>query len=1018
MADKRIWELTTSTVKTGKYLAMDSSGQAAAHKFLMTDLVDTISVQTITAAKRFSAPVEFVDANSWITRDGSNNLIFNDAVLGTKTLSELYGTPLTIGTSGQIPYVNGAGDDFLYAAALNYTTGVLNADGGIQVTSLSSGTDSLVYAEGGGSGRFRTSSKLYFDGSKLTNEGDLTMQGLLRVDGAATIDYFTFRTNNSNINGRAVFAIGNVGPPDVALWVMPDQAAQFSSTFECFTSNDNTTTLTKRIGLQSTTTYALMFSSSKGGSDAGVEIRFTTLGRSGTTQMRLATSGNFAIGSHTPTAKLHVVGTAIIDGLPSDDTEDHVVAIDDATGVMSKRAVSTILPSLGTAGQVPYMNPGATNFTYGGITMNAGTLEVPGGVTITSLSSSSDSIVMAGGGGTGDLKTSANLYYTGGILVLNASQLDVDHTSTDIADFKSTNATFSRIVVDAEATADSQIAFQRSNSTKWSVGNDATGDAFVISLGFGAFGGSDFFKIFTTGVVQVLGSFKLLAGATVDDIETVLTNDDTHLPTSGAVFDAIAASGVSLGSTTQIPYMNGTGTDFLYSANLTFDGTTFETNELALSSGTTVDTIETTLTNDNDHIPTSGAVFSALPTVYWASDANGINYQSGRVGIGQDSFATTTLAITMATTDVRGIGIITTDTTPVIWSDFPSSLPQTTMNFNNDATVAGSGMFTALGLGARGIGTGAANAWVILAGQTLSTVNHSSSFNVLLRGPGVSDYVTVFKAQTGPVFYWQSETTAQDITHFFRQGTSDRAVFGYDDSTDDFTFCLKQTGGVTYDDYHCKFRLTQYSAYVEGYQNGGLYVVAGTDITSRTASIQLIGSSAGDSLIAFRQATGGVNAFVIGYDDSNDCFQINDDSTAFTSLTGSVLSIVRGSAGAWYMDLEQVTTSTNYTRWNSADNRFGWLSSDKRLKKNIRNFEDDALKILSSFKPKRFQWKDGGSEEVGWIAQEGLKHLPAMFPVGKHGLYSLNEFAIFPVYHKAIQQLLARIEELESKINA
>jgi len=43
-----------------------------------------------------------------------------------------------------------------------------------------------------------------------------------------------------------------------------------------------------------------------------------------------------------------------------------------------------------------------------------------------------------------------------------------------------------------------------------------------------------------TGNVEIAGSIKLLTGATVDTIETTLTDDDTHLPTSGAVVDHVA----------------------------------------------------------------------------------------------------------------------------------------------------------------------------------------------------------------------------------------------------------------------------------------------------------------------------------------------------------------------------------------------------------------------------------------------------------------------------------------------
>lgn len=47
----------------------------------------------------------------------------------------------------------------------------------------------------------------------------------------------------------------------------------------------------------------------------------------------------------------------------------------------------------------------------------------------------------------------------------------------------------------------------------------------------------------TTEVTIGTGGMSLKAGATVNEIETTLTDDDTHLPSSGAVVDAIAAAG-------------------------------------------------------------------------------------------------------------------------------------------------------------------------------------------------------------------------------------------------------------------------------------------------------------------------------------------------------------------------------------------------------------------------------------------------------------------------------------------
>jgi hypothetical protein len=81
------------------------------------------------------------------------------------------------------------------------------------------------------------------------------------------------------------------------------------------------------------------------------------------------------------------------------------------------------------------------------------------------------------------------------------------------------------------------------------------------------------------------GGITLATGATVNEIETVLTNDDTHLPTSGAVYDGIADSITTYGGAQYyVPYTNLATDDFdyhssfkyqanvLYAANATISG--------------------------------------------------------------------------------------------------------------------------------------------------------------------------------------------------------------------------------------------------------------------------------------------------------------------------------------------------------------------------------------------------------------------------------------------------------------
>jgi hypothetical protein len=72
--------------------------------------------------------------------------------------------------------------------------------------------------------------------------------------------------------------------------------------------------------------------------------------------------------------------------------------------------------------------------------------------------------------------------------------------SSDIAKFVGTNTSgFTRALVNTVANVDAQFSWQEAGSTKWSAGNNADNDSFVIRRGFGAFGTNDHFWILTTG---------------------------------------------------------------------------------------------------------------------------------------------------------------------------------------------------------------------------------------------------------------------------------------------------------------------------------------------------------------------------------------------------------------------------------------------------------------------------------------------------------------------------------------
>jgi len=159
-----------------------------------------------------------------------------------------------------------------------------------------------------------------------------------------------------------------------------------------------------------------------------------------------------------------------------------------------------------------------------------------------------------------------------------------------------------------------------------------------------------------TADLNVTGDFSIDSSPSIGMIETTLTDSATRIPTSSAVFAAIAlediwdrtSDGVITPATSTDPIMLfsniyfennvstshlpryiywGDPTDgwdtYIYESaddvlKIFAGGTeviTFAGGGITLLTGATVNTIETTLTDDNTHIPTSGAVFAYAATI-------------------------------------------------------------------------------------------------------------------------------------------------------------------------------------------------------------------------------------------------------------------------------------------------------------------------------------------------------------------------------------------------------------------
>lgn len=111
------------------------------------------------------------------------------------------------------------------------------------------------------------------------------------------------------------------------------------------------------------------------------------------------------------------------------------------------------------------------------------------------------------------------------------------------------------------------------------------------------------------------------------------------------------------------------------------------------------------------------------------------------------------------------------------------------------------------------------------------------------------------------------------------------------------------------------------------------------------------------------------------------------------------------------------------------------ITSDSRLKTNIRDVKNDAISKLNTLRPIQFQWKqvdevviedsviiktphfsedmDFDKSHYGLIAQDVQKLFPELVEEGGDGYLSVNYIELIPLLIQAVQNLSAEVEELK-----
>jgi hypothetical protein len=152
----------------------------------------------------------------------------------------------------------------------------------------------------------------------------------------------------------------------------------------------------------------------------------------------------------------------------------------------------------------------------------------------------------------------------------------------------------------------------------------------------------------------------------------------------------------------------------------------------------------------------------------------------------------------------------------------------------------------------------------------------------------------------------------------------------------------------------------------------------------------------------------------IGTTTSNGKINIYYSASVFGQLlryTGSantIYPIIFEYGGATVGSISHTSSQTSFNE-----------NSDYRLKENI-NYEFDALDRVKQLKPARFNFiADADTTVDGFIAHEVSDIVPEAVTGEKDGeqMQGIDKSKLVPLLTKAIQELSAKVEELESKIN-
>ena len=191
-----------------------------------------------------------------------------------------------------------------------------------------------------------------------------------------------------------------------------------------------------------------------------------------------------------------------------------------------------------------------------------------------------------------------------------------------------------------------------------------------------------------------------------------------------------------------------------------------------------------------------------------------------------------------------------------------------------------------------------------------------------------------------------------------------------------------------------------------------LLSISTQDLESGYAKIKLL-----DNISVYKNV-GGTNSFRFG---SGNNYTLIEDDGSISAYGGTIRFGITGREVSF--DLYVKNMASIYGNLNVNGNVYANnISSDRRIKENIKDCEIRALDIINKIQHKEFDKKDDGKHyNIGYIAQD-MEQIDSNFVIKREKTdtleerYYINELPIIATLSKAIQEQQQQIDELKSKI--